>query len=147
MSNEDLVCMMTSISSSYLQIGISKDLKTSSQGIFKISMAKCMDCGTELSQDARYCSNCGTQLGLNRDVYDVSAGSLVGKFKEIIQDARVKRIVIKDEKGNLLLSIPVTWGTAGAVAVLTLAPWLAALGVIAGIVTKCKIEVEKSKEG
>ena len=73
-------------------------------------MAKCMDCGTELSQDARYCSNCGTQLGLSRDVYDVSAGSLVGKVKEIIQDARVKRIVIKDEKGNLLLSIPVTWG-------------------------------------
>ena len=147
MSNEDLVCLMTSSSSSYLRIGISKDLKTSSQDIFKISMAKCMDCATELSQDARYCSNCGTQVGLSRDVYDVSAGSLVGKVKEIIQDARVKRIVIKDEKGNLLLSIPITWGTAGAVAMITLAPWLAALGVITGIVTRCKIEVEKSKEG
>ena len=99
----------------------------------------------ELSQDARYCSNCGTQVGLGRDVYDVSAGSLIGKVKEIIQDARVKRIVIKDEKGNLLLSIPIR-GTAGAVAMITLAPWLAALGVIAGIVTRCKIEVEKSKE-
>ena len=76
-------------------------------------MAKCVDCGTELSQDARYCSNCGTQVGLGRDVYDVSAGSLIGKVKEIIQDARVKRIVIKDEKANLLLSIPITWGTAG----------------------------------
>ena len=63
-------------------------------------MAKCTDCGTELSQDARYCSNCGTQVGLGRDVYDVSAGSLIGKVKEIIQDARVKRIIIKDEKGN-----------------------------------------------
>lgn len=147
MSDEDVVCLMTSIFSSYLRIGISKDLKTSSQDIFKISMAKCMDCGAELSQDARYCSNCGTQVGLGKDVYDVSAGSLIGKVKEIIQDARVKRIVIKDEKGNLLLSIPVTWGTAGAVAMITLAPWLAALGVIAGIVTRCKIEVEKSKKG
>jgi len=27
-----------------------------------------------------------------------------------------------------------------------LAPWLAALGVIAGIVTRCKIEVEKSED-
>jgi hypothetical protein len=27
-----------------------------------------------------------------------------------------------------------------------LAPWLAALGVIAGIFTRCRIEVEKSKD-
>jgi hypothetical protein len=40
----------------------------------------------------------------------------------------------------------VTWGTAGAVAMITLAPWLAALGVIAGIVARCKIEVQKSTE-
>ncbi|HEY1248373.1 MAG TPA: DUF4342 domain-containing protein [Nitrososphaera sp.] len=34
------------------------------------------------------------------------------------------------------------WG-AGAAVMLALAPWLAALGVIAGIVTKCTLEVEK----
>ncbi|HEU4469133.1 MAG TPA: DUF4342 domain-containing protein, partial [Nitrososphaeraceae archaeon] len=84
--------------------------------------------------------------GLKKDVYEVSAGGLVGKVKEIIQDATVKRIVIKDENGKILLSIPVTWGTAGAVAMITLAPWLAALGVIAAIVARCKVEVEKSPE-
>ncbi len=50
------------------------------------------------------------------------------------------------EKGKLLLSIPVPWGAAGAVAMITLAPWLAALGVIAGFVARCKIEVEKSPD-
>ena len=109
-------------------------------------MVKCAECGSELPQNAKFCPNCGTQIGLQKDVYDVSAGGLIGKVKEIIQDARVKRIVIKDEKGNLLLSIQVTWGTAGAVAMITLAPWLAAIGVIAGIITRCKIEVEKSTE-
>ena len=109
-------------------------------------MVKCAGCRLELPQDARFCPNCGMQAGLKKDVYNVSAGGLVGKVKEIIRDARVKRIIVKDEKGKLLLSIPVTWGTAGAVAMITLAPWLAALGVIAGIVTRCKLEVEKSTD-
>ena len=109
-------------------------------------MVKCAECGSELPQDAKFCPNCGTQAGLKKDVYEVSAGGLVGKVKEIIQDATVKRIVIKDEHGKILLSIPVTWGTAGAVAMITLAPWLAALGVIAALVARCKIEVEKSPE-
>jgi hypothetical protein len=60
-----------------------------------------------------------------------------------MRDAKVKRIVIKYEKGNLLLPIPVTLGAAGDAVMLALAPWLAALGVIAGIVTKCTLEVEK----
>jgi hypothetical protein len=109
-------------------------------------MVKCTECGNEVQQDAKFCPNCGTQTGLKKYVYEVSAGGLVGKVKEIIQDATVKRIVIKDENGKILLSIPVTWGTAGAVAMITLAPWLAALGVIAAIVARCKIEVEKSPE-
>jgi hypothetical protein len=108
-------------------------------------MVICTECGNELPQDAKFCPNCGTEVGLKKDVYEVSAGGLVGKVKDIIQDATVKRIVIKDENGKVLLSIPVTWGTAGAVAMITLAPWLAALGVIAAIVARCKIEVEKSQ--
>jgi hypothetical protein len=109
-------------------------------------MAKCKECGTDLPAGAKFCLNCGVEVGVRKDVYQVSAEGLVGKVKEIVRDAKVKRIVIKDEKGKVLLSIPVTWGAAGAVVTLALAPWLAALGVIAGIVTKCTIEVEKSAE-
>ena len=64
-------------------------------------------------------------------------------MKEILNDAKVKRIVIKDDKSKVLLSISVTWGAASAAALVVLAPWLAALGVIAGLVTRCTIEVEK----
>ncbi len=76
----------------------------------------------------------------------MSGDGLIGKVKEILNDAKVKRVVIKDDKGKVLLSIPVTWGAASAAALMVLAPWLAALGVIAGIVTRCTIEVEKTSD-
>jgi hypothetical protein len=104
----------------------------------------CTECGTEVPPEAKFCGNCGTQIGVKKDVYQVSGDGLVGKEKEIQKDAKVKRIVIKDDKGEVLLSIPVTWGAAGAAALLFLAPSIAALGVIAGIVTKCTVEVEKT---
>jgi len=109
-------------------------------------MVNCSECGAELTATSKYCSNCGTQAGLEKDVYHVSADTLVGKVKEIVSDARVRRIVIKDDKGKVLLSIPVSWGAAGAIVTLTLAPWLAAIGVIAAIVTRCTIEVERTVE-
>jgi hypothetical protein len=106
-------------------------------------MTKCTECGAELPSTAKYCPSCGTQAGLKKEVFTVSSEKLVEKFKEVSKDATVKRVIIKDEKGKVLLSIPLVWGAAGAIATLALAPWLAALGVIAGIATKCTIEVER----
>lgn len=107
-------------------------------------MVKCLECGTELAPNARFCSSCGAQVGLKKEVYQVSAEKLVEKFKEISRDASVKRVIVKNESGKTVLSVPVTWGAAGAVATLALAPWLAALGVIAAVATKCTLEVERT---
>ena len=104
----------------------------------------CTECGSDIPEQAKFCMSCGSQVGVRKEVHQVSAEGLVGKVKEIVKDANVKRIVIKDDKGKVLLSIPVTWGAAGAVVTLAFAPWLAALGVIAGIATRCTIEVEKT---
>jgi hypothetical protein len=51
----------------------------------------------------------------------------------------VTRVIVKDVKDRVLLEIPATIGIIGVV----LAPWLAALGVIAALVTNCKIVVER----
>jgi hypothetical protein len=105
---------------------------------------RCNECKAELSAESKFCQNCGVQTGFRKDIYDdVTADRLVSKVKDIIQDAKVKRVIVKDNRGKMLVSFPVTWGTAGAIATVALAPWLAALGVIAGLVTRCTVEVEK----
>jgi hypothetical protein len=64
---------------------------------------RCNECNTLLPFGAKFCSNCGMQVGIEKDVYNVSGEGLVGKVKEIINDAKVKRINIKDDKGKLLI--------------------------------------------
>lgn len=80
---------------------------------------------------------------MEKSVYQVRSEGLVRRVKEIVRDARVKRVIVKDSTGKILLTIPVTWGAAGAIATLALAPWLVALGVIASVAAKCTVEVER----
>jgi CBS domain-containing protein len=93
-----------------------------------------------MEASARFCSSCGTPVAkVIKEEYAVSSDSLIEMVKELLHEGNVTRIIVKDEKGNVLLEIPATVGVIGVV----LAPWLAALGAIAALATKCKIVVEK----
>lgn len=107
---------------------------------------RCIECSRELQPDDKFCSACGTRVDIKKDVYEVSPDGLVEKIKEVVRDVRVKKVVIKDGDGKVLLSMPVTWGAAGTLAIVALAPWLAAVGVIAGLVTRCTVEVERTEK-
>ncbi|MEM2702231.1 MAG: DUF4342 domain-containing protein [Candidatus Bathyarchaeia archaeon] len=106
-------------------------------------MVYCVSCGKPLSEDMNYCPDCGApQKEITRREYEVSSDDLIEKIKELIRKGNVTKIIVKSEKDETLLEIPVTIGLIGAL----LAPWVAALGVIAAMVTKCKIIVEERKE-
>lgn len=64
------------------------------------------------------------------------------KVKELLHEGNVRKIIVRDDEGHVLLEIPVTAGLVGVV----LAPWLAAVGAIAALVTRCNISVER-REG
>ena len=71
--------------------------------------------------------------------FTVSGNNLVDRVRELLHETNVTRVIVKDEGGKTLLEIPATVGVVGVV----LAPWLAALGVVAALVTKCNIIVER----
>jgi len=103
-------------------------------------LAYCVKCGAMLKDDEKFCSVCGTAAaGTFTEEVSVRADRLIERVKELLHEGNVTRIIIKDDKGRQLLEIPATVGVVGAV----LAPWLAALGVIAALATNCRIIVEK----
>ena len=105
-------------------------------------MVKCENCGVNSPEDARFCSNCGAPLGKAvKEEFTVRSEDVVGKVKEILHEGNVTKIIVKDEKGKLLLEIPAWAGIVGTL----LAPWLAALGAIAALATKCTITVVKQQ--
>jgi len=103
----------------------------------------CKSCGKEISETMNFCPNCGVSTKkTSKEVYSVSSDDLVKKVKELIHEGNITKIIVKNEKDETLLEIPVTVGLIGAI----LAPWMAALGVIAAMVTRCKIVVERKEE-
>ena len=103
-------------------------------------MPYCWKCGAPLKGEDKFCTVCGAKVSkITREEYTVSADTLVDRVRELLHEGNVTRIIVKDMKGKELLELPATIGVIGVV----LAPWLAALGVIAALATNCKIVVEK----
>src|SRR3989339_839727 len=66
-----------------------------------------------------------------------SGDQLLKKIRKLIKEGNVRRIIIKNEKKEVLMEIPVTFAVLGTV----IAPILAAVGALAALVTNCTIEV------
>jgi hypothetical protein len=71
--------------------------------------------------------------------FHVNGEDLLRKIKDLIHEGNIRRIIIKDKDGKVLIEFPMIYGVVG----LVLAPTLAAVGAIAALVTEATIVVEK----
>jgi len=71
--------------------------------------------------------------------FEVNGENLVRKFKELVKEGNIRRIIIKNKKGQSLVEFPLTLGVVGTL----IAPILAAVGAIAALIKECTITVEK----
>jgi uncharacterized membrane protein YvbJ len=102
----------------------------------------CSKCGAKLMDDDRFCPGCGAKVvKVAREEFTVSSDDLIARIKELLHEGNVTRITVKDVNGKVMLEIPATVGVIGVV----IAPWLAALGVIAALVTNCRVVVERKE--
>lgn len=77
--------------------------------------------------------------------FTISGGQVVDKVKQIIHEGNIRNVRIIHE-GKTVIEIPLTFGAPAAALTIMVAPFLAAVGAFAALVTECTIEVEKAEE-
>lgn len=76
--------------------------------------------------------------------FTVSGEEVVRKVKQLIHEGNIRQVRII-HKDNIVLELPLTVGAPVAAIMIMAAPFLAALGAFAALITECTIEVEKVK--
>ena len=80
------------------------------------------------------------------DQLEIAGHKLIDVVTGLAAEGNVRTLRIRAETGPVFIEIPLTAGAiAGGVVVLT-APWLAAIGAIAGIAAKVHIEVVREEQ-
>lgn len=75
--------------------------------------------------------------------HHVAGEKLLSTVRTLIHEGNVRRVVISDTEGNILLEFPLTVGVVGAV----LGPVWVALGAIAALAADYRIGVERMAFG
>lgn len=74
--------------------------------------------------------------------FHVRGEELLARIRELIRQGNIRRILIKNKDGRVVMEFPMTIGVVGA----ALAPTLVAIGAIAALLSEATIVVEKSAE-
>ena len=77
---------------------------------------------------------------------EVDGADLLSQIKQKISEGNVRRIRITEPDGDIVLDIPLTVGALAGGALVLAAPALALIGVIAGMVSKVKLEITKDEQ-
>jgi hypothetical protein len=75
--------------------------------------------------------------------FKVAGEDLVKRVKELIREGNVRKLVIKNKKGEKLLDTSLTFGASGIGALIWLTPFIAAVTFVALMVTEATIVVER----
>lgn len=82
-----------------------------------------------------------TDPNTHTEEFSVNGDEILAKVKQLIHEGNVRRVIIKDKSGRILVEFPLTVGVVGA----ALAPVLVAVGAVAALVSEATIVVEKAE--
>lgn len=84
-----------------------------------------------------------TPVATTTEQYRFTGEDVITKIKQIVHEGNVRRVLIKNADGRVIVEFPLTVGVVGA----ALAPMWAAVGAVVALVADCTIEIERSDKG
>ena len=78
---------------------------------------------------------------------EVAGTELLSRIKELISAGNVRRVILRTPDNKMLFEIPLTAGAVAGGVVVLVAPVLAAIGAMAAIVARVKIQVVRIDAG
>jgi hypothetical protein len=72
---------------------------------------------------------------------EVAGSELLDRIKDLMKEGNTRRVTIRTSDGTELMTVPLTVGVVAGGLITIAAPLLAALGALAALVTRCKLEV------
>jgi hypothetical protein len=75
---------------------------------------------------------------------EVAGSELVDRIKELVKAGNVRKVILRTPDDKLLLEIPLTAGAVAGGVVVLIAPVLAALGAMAALLAKVKVQVVRT---
>ncbi len=76
---------------------------------------------------------------------EVAGSQLVERVKGIIEEGNVRRVIIRNAEGRILLEIPLTFGAVAGGALIWFTPMIAALAALGALVAKVRIEIVREE--
>jgi hypothetical protein len=78
---------------------------------------------------------------------ELTGSELVDRVRDLIADSNARRVIIRNSDGDELLTAPLTFGVVAGGLITAAAPLLAALGALAALVPRVKLEVVRELDG
>jgi hypothetical protein len=77
---------------------------------------------------------------------EVAGSQLVERVKELIAEGNVRRLILRTQDDKLIMEIPLTAGAVFGGVVTLFAPLLAALGALAALIARVKVQIVRTEE-
>jgi len=93
------------------------------------------------NSDTRNIGDNPTPEKTTTEEFKLDGDELLAKVRELLHEGNVRRIILKNSDGNVMVEIPLTVGVVGAL----LLPMWAAIGAIAALAANLTIVVERKE--
>ena len=75
---------------------------------------------------------------------EIAGSELVERVKELVAKGNVRRVIVRNEKGEILMEIPLTAGVVVGGALAIAYPLLAALGAVGALVARVRVDIVRT---